>query len=88
MNAPACDGGSAPTRPVHLIRCSGSEREGDAVDRLLGFLEIAGCFLLWVTYFVILRAVAHAKRPGPAKAPERDGSPTLNVRIAAAARSR
>jgi hypothetical protein len=33
------------------------------VDHVLGFLEFAGCFLLWVTYLVILRAVAHAKRP-------------------------
>jgi hypothetical protein len=33
------------------------------VDHVLGFLEFAGCFLLWVTYWVILRAVAHAKRP-------------------------
>ena len=33
------------------------------MDRVLGFLEVAGCFLLWVTYLVVLRAVAHAKRP-------------------------
>ena len=30
---------------------------------MLGFLKFAGCFVLWVTYLVILRAVAHAKRP-------------------------
>ncbi|MFL5313079.1 MAG: hypothetical protein ACJ79H_21820 [Myxococcales bacterium] len=33
------------------------------MHHVLGFLEFAGCFLLWVTYLVILRAVAHAKRP-------------------------
>lgn len=33
------------------------------MDHLLSFLEYAGCFLLWATYLVVLRAVAHAKRP-------------------------
>ncbi|HEX9603974.1 MAG TPA: hypothetical protein VF973_09505 [Myxococcales bacterium] len=33
------------------------------MGHVLGFLEFAGCFLLWVTYLVVLRAVAHAKRP-------------------------
>ena len=37
--------------------------KGDAMDHVLGFLEVAGCFLFWVTYLVVLRAVAHAKRP-------------------------
>jgi hypothetical protein len=35
------------------------------MDHVLGFLEVSGCFLLWVTYLVVLRAVAHAKRPDP-----------------------
>lgn len=35
------------------------------MDHVLGFLEVSGCFLLWVTYLVVLRAVAHAKRPAP-----------------------
>jgi len=39
------------------------EAEGDTVDHVLSFLEYAGCFLLWATYLVVLRAVAHAKRP-------------------------
>jgi hypothetical protein len=33
------------------------------VEHVLRFLEYAGCFLLWATYLVVLRAVAHAKRP-------------------------
>jgi hypothetical protein len=33
------------------------------VKHVLEFLEFAGCFLLWATYLVVLRAVAHAKRP-------------------------
>ena len=33
------------------------------MDHVRGFLEFAGCFLLWATYLVVLRAVAHAKRP-------------------------
>jgi hypothetical protein len=35
------------------------------MDHVLGFLEVSGCFLLWATYLVVLRAVAHAKRPAP-----------------------
>ena len=35
------------------------------MKHVVEFLEFAGCFLLWVTYLVILRTVAHAKRPGP-----------------------
>ena len=33
------------------------------MDHVLGFLEASGCLLLFVTYLVVLRAVAHAKRP-------------------------
>jgi len=43
------------------------------VDHVLGFLEFAGCFLLWVTFWVILRAVAHAKRPDGKLVVERHG---------------
>ena len=32
------------------------------MKHVLEFLEFAGCFLLWATYLVVLRAVAHAKR--------------------------
>lgn len=33
------------------------------MNHFLEFLAVAGVFLFWVTYLVVLRAVAHAKRP-------------------------
>jgi len=50
---------------MQLMGRSGSLR-GNAVEHVLGFLAVAGCFLFWVTYLVVLRAVAHAKRPDAA----------------------
>ena len=57
------------------------------MHHVLGFLEFAGCFLLWVTYLVILRAVAHAKRPDAKALGQRRDSPLGQSREDGVARS-